>query len=226
MKTPNHYVVKWSDDRKQARVFDKQEGYSLDLTLLKYTSIEFCHAAFNVADILNKGESMYVTGRPLREYDPDIRELEIDPSLLYIDVGAGLGVFIPHVVRCSKGQAKVRPIAIDPVNYELMQRMLVYAGILDVGDQMKEHLKILIDRCEIMLDSTKVQLIKSTLEQSLNSNSHLQGVADVVIDNAGANHYAREDHEHIWKLEKQLLKPNGRLFSEVVKSSGIYRPPN
>src|SRR3989338_6024848 len=110
-------MVEWSDDRKQVEVVDNQKGYSLQLSILKEVPIEFCHASFNVANLIAEGESMYVTGMSLSEYDPEIRELKINPSLLYIDVGAGLGEFIPHVVGCSKGKPKVRPIAIDPLNY-------------------------------------------------------------------------------------------------------------
>ncbi|MEK6900097.1 MAG: hypothetical protein AABX05_03150 [Nanoarchaeota archaeon] len=150
-----------------------------------------------------------ITGRKISSYDQKVRELQIDPSLQYLEIGAGMGELTPHIV---KHQPLKKPIVIDPANYLLMMDMLKFAYQLHIDKQLKEKISILHKRCRVITDPDKVNLINGPLEEALSQHPELEGIADVVIDNYGAVLYSglwASQHQQTITLEKKLLKSDG-----------------
>ncbi|MDP2924737.1 MAG: hypothetical protein Q8N99_00025 [Nanoarchaeota archaeon] len=206
------------------KFLDKDSGYTLNIHQdIRSENLAFQHISFDVEDNFKfPNNSMWITGRNLIDYDPKVIELILNPELQYIDVGAGIGEFIPRLVRTFDSRLIHKPIIIEPADYELMLDMLDYSKRFLNERALSDRVNELIDRINIILNSNKVTLINKSLENAV-KEQELLGIADVIIDNAGASHYAN-DFKYIWDLEKKLLKPNGILLSEVVKSSGVYYP--
>jgi hypothetical protein len=217
----NKFEVTRSKDNITMSVIDRTNGYSLNL-LLSSAPLKFYNSTFDFFGEKEYNRGHYITARDMGEYDNEVKDLIIKPDLQYLEVGAGLGEFTPSIIRKFNGELLYRPIVIDPVNYDVMYSLIKFAKNLTNDNLMNVKLKELQDRCEIILDNTKVNLINLTLENALKTHPELVRVADVVVDNVGASHYM-ENHEYAWYLEKMLLKHNGFLFSEVVNTNGVFR---
>ena len=208
-------------DERSTDLFDRKTKYSMQIVHLEPDEKwDFFRLSFQMPD---KGSlTQWITGRDLSEYDSKIQDLiaGLNPDLQYVDVGAGVGEFVPFVA--SKSQRHL-PIVIDSVDYHTLRTLLEYAQTLDIPDRMKKKAMEMLQRCNTILNPKKVRLINMGLEKALEKVNDLFGIADVVVDNAGTSHYA-DDFREIWKLEKKLLKPNGLLLSEVVKNNITYNP--
>ncbi|HLD79426.1 MAG TPA: hypothetical protein VJA18_02605 [Candidatus Nanoarchaeia archaeon] len=156
-----------------------------------------------------------ITGRDLTEYRT-FRKLTIDPSLVYVEVGAGLGEFIPAVVQKNP---KEKPIVIDPADYRLMLDMLQFAELLPLAEQTKQKLRIYQERCKTILNPHKVRLVSSQLENVFDLNPELEGVADVVVDHFGALFYNYRQRPGLEDLERRLLKANGTAYNRPLVRS-------
>ncbi len=188
----------------------KREGYTLKIR--DYPKwVDHTPAMFSVERREDHGNFL-ITGRDLKEYHYTIGERRINPLLLYVEVGAGLGEFIPSVVHNNPLQ---KPIVIDPANYKLMLEMLLFAESLPVKEETKRRLKIYQERCRLFLNKDKIWLINLNLEDAFRQYPELQGIADVVIDNFGAGHYA-SDKQATEELERRLLKHTGILYSSSI----------
>ena len=163
----------------------------------------------------------FVTCRDLRDYDREIKEHKINPNFKYVEIGAGLGEFIPNLIDRYGSKLKYKPIVIDPINYSLIRDIINFTLSLDLTKKVSGRLKIILMRCLIILDNNKVILINIDLEQAVKSKKILN-IADVLIDMAGAAHYMK-NYKYAWKLERRILKPNGILLATVIKS-GIHYP--
>ncbi len=215
----SRYIQEWSEDGKHVKVIDRKTGYSLSLCYVHDGPFDFAHTSFHSKPDINRG--LWITARDFQEYDPDIRNHMVYPAYQYIDVGAGLGEFIPRLVKTFESKLENLPLIIDPANYDAMQGLLDFSLTLDTGIRMKEKLSRLNERCRLITDPRIIRLINLTLEEALKQHNEILGIADIVIDNAGASQYT--DFKYAWQLEKKLLKPTGFLYSEVVKSGGVYR---
>jgi len=131
-----------------------------------------------------------------------------------IECGAGLGSFIPELVK-YRSLIKT-PIIIDPANYELMAEMLEYLKPHLKDPMMIWRVEELVSRCSSILDSSKVRLINSTLDQAIREHPEIIGTADIVVDNYGVLYWSDdpETHNHL----ASLLKDDGLLYTE----SGIF----
>ena len=166
-------------------------------------------------------EQMVVYERGLSDYLLNFGYFRMDPNFQYLEVGAGLGGFIPFLVNESSQRPVSKPIVIDPANYLLMSQMLEYAKGLDLDAEINEYLDKLMGRAQTILDPQKVHLVNMKLGEALESKPELRGVADVVIDLYGPANYPWTeisgqqgiDNEGLAKrvieMEKELLKPNG-----------------
>lgn len=203
-------------------VRDPKTEYSLEIETSK--NIDglqiWLDAYFNVP---LDNSMMFVTGRSLNEYDERVYTIPISADFQYIEVGAGLGEFIPHIVKTLNCQGK-RPIVIDLVNYNLLQDLLSFALNLDLKEQSHNNVKTLAERCAIMLDETKVKLVNKKLGDAIQQNPELCGIADFVVDNAGPSLHTSTElafnvsrnpspDYYVYSLETKLLKKNGRLIS-------------
>ena len=199
------------EEPNHIKIIDTDSTSALNITLVdtsKYI-IDPCHISVHYAFSLKK--SAFVTGRNIEDYDSDIRDLMINPELQYIEVGAGMGEFIPLVTMSNP---KHLPIVIDPINYETIKGLLQYSLTFNLKD-MQKRVKKLLDNCNIITNPKKVRLINTTLDYAILDEENL-GIADIVVDNVGASHYG--DYKKVWELERKLLNPSGKLISEVVKS--------
>src|SRR3990167_921555 len=106
----------------------------------------------------------------------------LDQNLQYIEVGAGLGEFVPKLIGA---QIDKKPIVIDPAPYGIMQEML--NQVLPHITIQKHHDRCLklIERAELMQDQNKVNLINLTLKDALDQHPEIKGVGDVLVDNYG-----------------------------------------
>lgn len=166
-------------------------------------------------------ELVAISERDIKQYFDYFKELKtINPKFQYLEVGAGLGGFIPFLaVEWNQRLASI-PIVIDPADYRLMAHMLRYAKQLNLGADVDKRLNELIQRAEIILDPKKVYLVNRTLGEAIRSMPELQGVADVVIDLLGPVNYPSTEFSGstahtadieslVLEMEKVLLKPNG-----------------
>jgi len=166
---------------------------------------DFPNASFFKYDEEGK---MSITSRDLKGYE----EMEINPDLQYLEVGPGLGEFIPYVVSKMKGKNK--PIAIDLADYSLMRDILEYAREYfsapeNEDSSIVERLDVLLGRVETITDPELVTFINEPLHEALDSHPELYGCADVVVDNFGAlrwySHSGNTEEETV-DLERKLKK--------------------
>lgn len=181
-----------------------ESGYSL--LVIDSEPMDWVSITFDLP-ILNHKEVM-VTGRDIKDYHPQIKDISIDPSKVYLEVGAGLGEFIHVVVQQNPLQ---KPIVVDPADYTLMLKMLEGAEEFSLREETRQRLQIYQQRCRTILNPNQVQLINSSLEQAV-GNLELRKIADIVIDHYAAAYHS-SDHEATTAMELRLLKPQGKLYS-------------
>lgn len=174
----------------------------------------------------SNGEEILVTGRRIQDYERPIREMPLFPNRQYVEVGAGLGEFVPHLLRTVKDLAH-KPIVIDPADYSLMHDMLSEAAeSSDIDPITRNKLYVMRDRARTILDRSRVRLVNKTLLRALDEDPDLKGCADVVIDNFGASIYPNSEwpvsEEYfvangffLGEMEKQLLRPGGLHFNTL-----------
>ena len=187
------------------RIKAEPQGYSL--IIIDAEPVDWVSITFDLP-LVNDREVM-VTGRDIKHYDPQIQDISIHPSKVYLEVGAGLGEFIPRAAQQNPVQ---RPIVIDPVNYALMLEMLECAGRLSLRDDTKRRLQLYQERCRVILNLDKVQLINNTLEDALMQHPELRKTADIVVDHYAAAYHS-QNPETTLAMELLLLKPQGKLYS-------------
>lgn len=208
---------------------DAKTGYQLQITTKK--SDGWSLVTFFIPYKTSKRVGLtLVTSRDFQDYDMRIQNLKLSPQWQLIEVGAGLGGYIPRVIP----QLRKPPIVIDPADYKKMSSMLGYASMQRLPRHIKERLEILTERCELYL-SSGVTAINLTLGEALQRHHYLKCLADVVIDNAGATAYPFLDAslsklsgmrdfsktksnlmKKVMESEQSLLKKNGRLVVNDV----------
>lgn len=140
-----------------------------------------------------------ITARDMPHYRRSYPHLPEDPTKQYLEIGPGLGGFIPYLVHSYRTQLRCLPIAIDPANFAIIQ-LLIKSAL----DQQKEtqlspadmqRLELLYRRCLIMRDDTKVRLISTTAARAARQHPDIRQIADVVIDHYGACLYPQTECE-------------------------------
>ncbi len=159
-----------------------------------------------------------ITGRSFPQYVRKRKDLvPINPRYQYVDVGAGLGEFVPALVT-RFGKLNYRPIIIDPANYRLMKEILTYAH--NHGTSSQKTIEAFLKRIDLITNPKLVRLINMKLGEAVETYPKLHGTADVVVDMAGPSMYCEtEIHygdkklglrdmliERVKGLEKILLK--------------------
>ncbi|MBI2659178.1 hypothetical protein HYX05_03730 [Candidatus Woesearchaeota archaeon] len=162
-----------------------------------------------------------ITGRDLAQHHSEVGNMVINPSFQYVEIGAGLGEFTPHLVKTTPHAPK--PIVVDPANYWLMKDVLDYARSLNLSARINKLAEILSKRAAVISDPSKVMLINMTLMEAFEAHPSLEGIADVVIDHGGAYSWCEETekqaseigdkiHTAIQDLERRLAKPSGKVI--------------
>lgn len=113
---------------------------------------------------------------------------------------------------------KVKPLVIDPLNYERVFDLLEMARKKNISERNLSLIKDLNGRIEQYLDPKAIQVIPYTIQEAYKKyGPDLAGVADIVVDVAGAIYYASlEKKREVYQLERNwLLKnPNGILYTD------------
>ncbi|OGG00210.1 hypothetical protein A2Y99_03240 [Candidatus Gottesmanbacteria bacterium RBG_13_37_7] len=121
-------------------------------------------------------------------------------ELQVVEVGPGLGEFLPDCADFSR----VQPIAIDPFDYleahNLLKEVLLRYAI---SDRDRQLVITLLERIDRYTDQKKIKLINTTLELAMRDHPELTGIADIVIDSAGAKLYSSHNAKI---LEQALLR--------------------
>ena len=134
------YTQEWSKDKKHVKVIDRETKYSLHLCHVVDGPFHCFHTTFN-SDSANS--NLFITGRGIEDYDPDIVRHVLNPNYQYIEVGAGLGEFTPRLVEIFGNKINNRPVVIDPANYDVLNGLLDFALTLDLGPKMRGTLNCL-----------------------------------------------------------------------------------
>ena len=194
-------------------VKDRVMGYDFEVDLSEATEFRACLLIQNP----QSNKKVIVTGRDFDEYPV----ININPENQYIEIGAGLGGFVPWMVANHK--MKHKPIVIEQLNYDAAE-VLLHIG-RDVA-QHKGYDKNLLDRIEKFIQradtytySNDINLITLPLGWALNTFPQLKGSADVVIDHLASTYYTQVEfplsykdfnaRRHIYDMRISLLKPNG-----------------
>lgn len=125
-----------------------------------------------------------------------------------VEVGPGLSEFLPWLVETRGGEPNLKPIAIDPVDYQLVVRGLQTLVQLNITEVARETILEFIHRAEVINDPTKVTLINTNLEEALKHLPVLTGIADVVVEHlAIRDFYVPYNPEQLAMLEMLRKKP-------------------
>ncbi|MBS3109516.1 hypothetical protein J4227_03240 [Candidatus Woesearchaeota archaeon] len=189
-RTPDYFVIHQSSS-----------GYHLELLPLRVPP--FVSVCFRSPD------GKVVTDRDLNMYrHPDLINFKPDPSLQYIEIGAGLGELTTAIAASNPEKL---PIIIDPADYITMGIILEGTLTKDLTPLMRHRLKKVLDRQNLVI-SNKVQLINMTLEEAMVRHPEIRGTGDVVIDYHGpVNHENTPlSYIEILNLERQLRTPLGK----------------
>ncbi len=137
-----------------------------------------------------------ITGRNHTTYLKERKDLKIDPNLQYIEVGIGLGGFIPHLVRKFGSNLKHKPIAIDPIDYDAMKTLLRFALVqknLRYYTGARRNINEFLKRIDIITNPSKVNFLNMKLSEALANHPEIRNKADAVIDLAGPKIYCETE---------------------------------
>ena len=118
-----------------------------------------------------------------------------------LDAGPGLAELIPEVALTFD----LPPIAIDPINYQLLIAFL--ERVLKAGDEHNmstPYANELIRRAKIITDPGRVRLYNMKFMDAINRYPELEHCADIVVDFKGANYY--DLSPQIWTIETGYLR--------------------
>ena len=165
-----------------------------------------------------------ITARDISDYPDEIRKLleKSGTGFQYVEVGAGLGEYVCEIA--IRGVLP-KPIMIDPVDYSLLERMLVFAreqAAKEVQEKWyKEIIELriprineLIKRCKVIRNPEKVRIYNIPLREA-SRIEELIGVADVVVDSWGPRFYSQTDDDELKDIDEaelRFLKRGGRLI--------------
>ena len=200
--------------------YDRNGGFMVDDLQGHLLFIEESPTAVHpVHFFFEEGNGILTSARSFDAYPKDAHP--IDPDHVVVEVGAGLGEFIPKLARNHKGRLTV----IDPFDYVIAQAMLDFAKGLELADWQRLYVEELLERSGVYLDPNRVQLISQPLSGAPEKEPSLIGSADLVVDFYGPMHYSRITVSGnslvspVKDLERRLLKPSGIL---VAKRAGGF----
>ncbi len=202
-------------------VFSPRFGYHLLFMPYQKPGLE-------VQFITDKTGLMPISGRDFEDYPSNIVNNCKDPSLRYLEVGAGLSGLVSFILA-HQTKSSPRVVVIDFANYYLMKDMLMYAlENVSISEHHTKRAKLYLSRCEEILDPTKVLLVNKKLGEAV-KDTELHGIADVIIDHYGPRRHAftelisgrdgwdQDINGDIDSYEKLLLKPGGKILSFTGK---------
>lgn len=209
----------WSREKDSVCTLATEEGGMLYVLILEPGSAD---SAFRTRVSLGGVDRVdpILSARTIADYQQFFSGFQLQPQKQYLEVGAGLGeplVALARQAAASQG-ALPKPIAIDPVAYELVRDLFgcmedrygSLAGVRALIDPVRE----LRARCDVLLDPDMVRLIRLPLEEAVVKHPELQGCADVVVDLYGAAaHVKPSKHADVFGMQYQELR---QKFLRVV----------
>ena len=175
-------------------------------------------------------ESVYITGRTLEEYDEDVRNIPFDQNAQYMEIGAGLGGFIPSLIDRLGDSLNKKPIVVDQANYELMLQMLKRGQEVisaeNYSQNALDNLRSFIERAEFYNSSDKIDLINLPFGMALRTFPDLIGKVDYLVDHRGSRLYPQIENsmdsvENYWNnainmrnLRKAIMSPSGSFAGD------------
>lgn len=178
-----------------------------------------------------------LSARTIADYQRHFPGLHLQPQKQYVEVGAGLGEPLVALARQAAASNGVlpKPIAIDPVQYEVIRDLL---GCIDerYGDLqgvkiLTTHIRELRDRCNVLLDPAQVTLIRKPLAAAVAAHPELHGCADVVVDLYGAAAHVKPTAaftmtraEVLEKLADVLRQEQLLLRTGGASEHWVYKP--
>lgn len=184
------------------KIFDEQSKYLLMISkrklpdVMAYTEISF------ISD--PKLKHGYVTCRGINE-TPEIEQY-LKPENQLIDIGGGLHEASVALTKkqSNLGLNKLKPIVIDPFNYEVGIEMLEHSINYqnEFPNYINNKIDELIKRAYRIINPQKVKLINTTVENALKI-SELKEVADIVFSS-----YANIEKEKL----NYFKKPEGEIL--------------
>ncbi|MBR9683818.1 hypothetical protein GOV03_04740 [Candidatus Woesearchaeota archaeon] len=204
---------------KRIRVIDQNSDYTLTIDTAERTHLKPFRRFIFTIPRFDKGK-MHVTARDLPDYSLEVQNLEIEPYKQYLEIGSGLGEFMPDLVK-QLAPDSPKPIVIDYVDYHLLMGMIDYSKNLSLSKEINKRCEVLIDRASTILNPKKVTLITSPVEHFLLDEENF-GIADVIMDHFAASLYSHE--KSLNERIKKILKTNGVFIweQEVKKDHPKY----
>jgi|GEM_PF-5689057 len=185
---------------------DETTKYTLALTyatpddLPKHYDITFWHQ-----DITAK---MNITTRDLDDYPQGYREFQFDKKMRVMEWGPGLGGWLEHIINC-KNQ---KPTVIDNANFECMEKLLTAMSRFTLPPHRRQRLDAIRRRCDLILDSTQVELVRRPADRLLVRNKEWLEAFDLVNDHFGPLAYAGNQYDVLADIAWQYVKPGGYLL--------------
>src|SRR3989344_7355235 len=195
-------------------ILDHDDGFRIDdgqghLLFISKNRVAVNPVLFAIED----GYGVITTARSFDAYPKDAHPTDSDQVV--VEIGAGLGGFIPTLARSHKWRLTV----IDPFDYQIAQAMLEFAKGLELADWQRLYVEELLERSCVYLDPNRVQLVPYRLGEALKRVPSLAGSADVVVDYFGALQYPTTEGSlgaFVEDLECLLLRPGGVLIAKPI----------
>jgi hypothetical protein len=215
----DYKVIKGENEIK---VFEKESGYSIVISENKANDLGQIHFLWPLF-AARKGEVMSyipITASGIDKYPEKVRNMKINPSFQYLEVGAGYGEFIPCLAS-ALDENSPKPIVIDPAYYDVMGGILSYVrNNVWLSESNSSLLDEIIARHDIITNPRKVRLINTNLGYAFRDFPDIQGIADVVVDRAGAVSYAELERVNGEKLNRAVLNMRVSLFEKRLLKNG------
>jgi len=149
---------------------------------------------------------VYITWSPIAEYEKmgaiprGLVERAAHENINILEVGGGLAELTPALGL----RAKVKPILVDPIDYNAVLRLFDQALVRNIHKSRKQLIQELIKRIAIITNPNHVHFFNTSLEEAVLYHPELHRTQDVVVDLAGALFYS-SDPQLIWGIEKKWL---------------------
>jgi hypothetical protein len=163
-----------------------------------------------------------VVGITARDYDTYCQMLnnrnrlpQLNPNLQYIEIGAGLGGYIPELIKRYKKELTSIPIVIDPVDYQILHSMLLIAKDKKLPENLHGRINELLFRCDLYMNPSEVNLIPLSLQEAISSHPEIHGIGDIIIDLNAVSLYdsISEGKKNILDMLIKLRKDGvGKIF--------------
>jgi hypothetical protein len=170
----------------------------------------------------------WITSRSTQRYFEFFSNQSLDKESgpQFVELGAGLGGFIPDLVRCQ--ESLLPPIVIDPIDYTWVRtqltELLSLSEVQCLGEQVRRDVEELLCRCDAYM-SPRVRHLQMPLRQAFQKHrDELIGIGDAVLDLYGATTY--EENESFDDIPSvvnalRLLSEQGRFYSSFPVAQGV-----